>query len=78
MPREIYASFFFQREGGGRGGGGGNKADYVEMLNDKNFIDFFYVSNVTVSEISPNTGIAFLCRASFFFCSCCLPSFELT
>ena len=24
-------------------GGGGNKADYVEMLNDKNFIDFFYV-----------------------------------
>lgn len=20
-----------------------NKADYVEMLNDKNFIDFFYV-----------------------------------
>lgn len=25
------------------GGGGGNKADYVEMLNDKNFIDFFYV-----------------------------------
>lgn len=43
--------------------GGGNKADYVEMLNDKNFIDFFYVWSVTVSEISPNTGIAFLCRA---------------
>ena len=44
MPREIYASFFFQRGVGGEGGGGGgNKADYVEMLNDKNFIDFFYV-----------------------------------
>lgn len=38
MPREIYASFFFP---GGGGGGGGN--NYVEMLNDKNFIDFFYV-----------------------------------
>ena len=34
--------FFFQRRGEG-GGGGGNKADYVKMLNDKNFIDFFYV-----------------------------------
>ena len=41
MPREIYANFFFPA--GGRGVGGGNKADYVEMLNDKNFIDFFYV-----------------------------------
>lgn len=63
MPREIYASFFQ----GGRGGAGGNKADYVEMLNDKNFIDFFYVLSVTVSEISPNTGIAFLCRAAVVY-----------
>ena len=38
MPREIYASFF------ARGWGvGGNKVDYVEMVNDKNFFDFFYV-----------------------------------
>lgn len=32
--------FFFQRGGEW---GGGNKVDYVEMVNDKNFIDFFYV-----------------------------------
>ena len=66
--------FFFPAGGGVRVGGWvggwvgeGNKADYVEMLNDKNFIDFFYVWSVTVSEISPNTGIAFLCRAAVVY-----------
>ena len=42
--QQKFMQVFFSSGGGGGGrGGGGNKADYVEMLNDKNFIDFFYV-----------------------------------